>query len=372
MSRFVPIALAAAIWWETLLVSILIPTYNRAYCITAAIDSALAQTYRDVEVIVLDDGSRDDTAAVIAARYAGDPRVRYAHQANAGVAAARNHALRLARGELVALLDSDDTWVPWKLELQVDVLRYFPEAGMVWTDMDEILADGTPGRRNFLRVLFGAYRWYPTPESLFGRSAAVAEVSPRLAGELGGRYAYCGDVFSPMIMGNLVYTSSVVLRRDRVAAVGTFREDMTIAEDYDFHLRTCRVGPVAFVDVSSVRYRRGHADQLTRPEHRLYTAENFFKTVVPILATDRARITLTDAMIAEVMSESHAWLGVHLLDHGRQREAAVHLARSLLGNPRQPKMLGYLALSLVPVRASRVARTAYRTAKARVLARVRS
>src|SRR5262245_49416395 len=114
------------------LVSVIIPSYNRAYIVGQAIESVLRQTYRPLEVVVVDDGSSDNTRAVVE-QYG--PPVRYFRQANAGVSAARNAGFRQARGAFVALLDSDDRWLPWKLSAQVALLRRFPEVGMVWTDM---------------------------------------------------------------------------------------------------------------------------------------------------------------------------------------------------------------------------------------------
>src|SRR6476646_7452478 len=100
------------------LVSVVIPTHNRAYCLAEAIDSALHQTYPNVEVIVIDDGSTDGTPALMAERYGADARVRYVPQAKSGTNIARNHGLRLTRGDYIALLDSDDAFLTWKLDLE--------------------------------------------------------------------------------------------------------------------------------------------------------------------------------------------------------------------------------------------------------------
>lgn len=101
-------------------VSVIIPTFNRAGCIARAIDSVLAQTYRDREIIVVDDGSTDNTMQVLE-NYA--ERIRCIRQDNAGVSAARNAGLRAAQGEWVAFLDSDDTWLPSKLAVQMDLVE---------------------------------------------------------------------------------------------------------------------------------------------------------------------------------------------------------------------------------------------------------
>lgn len=108
------------------LVSVVIPAYNAAWCVGKAIDSVLAQDFRDFEVIVVNDGSTDDTAAVLAGY--GDA-VRVVSQANGGMSSARNAGIRAARGELIAFLDSDDWWLPGKLRRQVELMREAPEVG---------------------------------------------------------------------------------------------------------------------------------------------------------------------------------------------------------------------------------------------------
>src|SRR5580692_1034819 len=120
------------------LVSVIIPTYNRAHCVCRAVESVLGQTYAEVSVLLIDDGSTDHTRALVNDTYGKDPRVRYVHQPNQGVSAARNHGIRLVEGDFAALLDSDDVWKPFKLELQIACLRAFPEAGMVWSDMTAV------------------------------------------------------------------------------------------------------------------------------------------------------------------------------------------------------------------------------------------
>ncbi len=125
--------------WQPL-VSVIIPTYNRAHLIRAAVDSVLAQTYRNLEIIVVDDGSTDTTAAVLGALT--DPRLQYVQQPNGGRSQARNHALRHATGELISFLDSDDLYLPQKIEQQVNYLHNHPGVGMVYTSAHCINAAG--------------------------------------------------------------------------------------------------------------------------------------------------------------------------------------------------------------------------------------
>jgi len=107
-------------------VSVVIPAYNAAWCVEKAVDSVLAQTFRDFEVIVVNDGSTDDTTSVLS-RY-GDA-IRLINQTNGGMSHARNSGIRAARGEFIAFLDSDDWWLPAKLEHQVGLMRGRPEVG---------------------------------------------------------------------------------------------------------------------------------------------------------------------------------------------------------------------------------------------------
>ena len=112
------------------LVSVIVPTFNRAHLIGRTLRSVLAQSYPALEVIVVDDGSTDDTRATIARDYADDARVRYVYKQNGGPASARNIGFAQSRGEYVALLDSDDTWFPWKLALQVGCMERDRSLGM--------------------------------------------------------------------------------------------------------------------------------------------------------------------------------------------------------------------------------------------------
>ena len=124
-------------------VAVIIPTYNRAALLIEALNSVLAQTFQDFEVIIVDDGSTDDTADRLKP-FLTDSRVRYVRQINGGPARARNYGIREAHGEFIALLDSDDLWLPTKLEKQVALLRANPEIGLVYSDVTWIDANAQP------------------------------------------------------------------------------------------------------------------------------------------------------------------------------------------------------------------------------------
>jgi GT2 family glycosyltransferase len=337
------------------LVSVIVPTYNRANCLAQAVESVFAQTYGDVEVLLIDDGSTDDTPGLVERRWGAEPRLRYLRQENRGVSAARNLGLRSARGAYIALLDSDDSWMPWKLEAQLACLAAFPDAGMVWTDMQATDPDGRIVDPRYLRTMYHAYRWF-TPEHLFRTTRPLAQILNPVPDALRTATVRYGDIFSPMLMGNLVHTSTVLLRRTRLEQVGTFDESMRTGEDYDFHLRTCRAGPVAFLDAPAICYQRGRPDQLTRPEFALQIGRNFLRTIEPVIERDRTRIFLPDWMIARSLADGHAWVGEAALSAGLHAEARRHLVASLRAHPWQPRVAVLLAGALLPPAATRALR----------------
>lgn len=159
------------------LVSVVIPTFNGAHFLAQTIESALAQTYPSLEVIVVDDGSTDETPAIVAAF---GSRVRYVRQANAGTAAARNRGILEARGEYIALLDHDDLWLPRKLERQLPVFATDPLIGVVFarieffrTETGEVTAQYFPGSELGPHDLL-AHRVLPIQTVVFRRSALEA------------------------------------------------------------------------------------------------------------------------------------------------------------------------------------------------------
>ncbi len=332
------------------LVSVVVPTYNRAYCLERAVSSVLAQTYQNVEVVLVDDGSTDDTRTLVDRLWSGSQKVRYLYQANRGVSAARNLGLRAAAGDYLALLDSDDIWLPWKLEAQLACLRALPHVGMIWTDMEAIDPDGRVLQPRFLRHMYLAYRWF-SPERLFAVQQPLSELMPEMPPALAfDPIVRSGDIFSPMLMGNLVHTSTVLLRRSRYEQVGFFDETMRTGEDYDFHLRTCRAGPVALLEAPAIRYQCGRSDQLSRSGLMVEIAQNFLRTVERALETDRAQVTLPAWMLKRSLADGHLWLGEAAFNAGDLPRARTHLLASLRLYPRRSRAVLLYSTAMIPPR----------------------
>jgi glycosyltransferase involved in cell wall biosynthesis len=205
-------------------VSVIIPTYNRAGIIAEAVDSVLAQDYKDFELIVVDDGSTDNTSEVMA-RYGDDVRVLF--QENKGVSAARNRGITEASGKLIAFLDSDDLWLPQKLSTQVEFFSQRPDALICQTE--EVWL------RNGIRI---------NPKHRHKKPS--------------------GMIFEPSLKLCLVSPSAVMIRRDLLDRTGGFDETLPACEDYDLWLRiSCRF-PVYLIETPLIIKRGGHDDQLSK------------------------------------------------------------------------------------------------------------
>jgi glycosyltransferase involved in cell wall biosynthesis len=242
-------------------VSVLIPTYNRADMICEAIDSVLAQSFQDFEIVVIDDGSTDDTRAKLA-RY-GD-RIRYEYGPNEGAASARNRGFRAARGEYVCILDSDDQYYPHKLAMQVEHLDTRPDTVMVYSDFSAFDAQG-PGEEFHLRSYHAsAYRHERTAYAFLFEErwslnedaalrAIVAE-DPSRAHWL-ERSGYRGHLFDAYLFDTVVFTNSMMFRRSLLEKIGLQDAYFGHFHDLEFALRLCKAGPVAFLDVPTYKLR---------------------------------------------------------------------------------------------------------------------
>ena len=245
----------------SVLVSVIIPTFNRAYVVSRAIESALAQTYRNVEIIVVDDGSTDDTARVLAS-YGN--RIRVVKQPNAGPSAARNAGIRESKGELVAFLDSDDIWLPTKVQRQVALLQSVSES--VPCCLCNGITRNTAGRE--WHVFDNALVFPSQDEGLWLNPAEV----------LATRF--------------VLFCQVVAIRRSALERVGYFDEDMAFMEDYDLSLRLSIEGPWTFIREPLAIMNHNPEDSLSMRvagEHVAH-AEYVLKTRERVLADLLAKI----------------------------------------------------------------------------------
>lgn len=344
------------------LVSVVIPTYNRAYCLPETISSVLSQTYQNIEIVVVDDGSTDRTSELFAERYANVDRIKYIQQPNRGVSAARNTALKQANGEFVAFCDSDDIWLPWKIRAQVSCMQAFPAAGLSWTDLSAVDNSGRVLHARYTRTCYETWSFFAL-EELFSSARRLSEIDLLLPAEIVTESAYCGDIFSKMVVGTIINMPTVMARRLHIEKAGLFDETMVAGEDYDFNLRLTEIAPAVFIDAASVRYRVGAPDQLTRPALLIEQARNSLRTLVPYIRQKRSRIQLTDKLLSQVLAKKYRWLGQTEFDAGLYRSSRSNFLQSLFHQPAQPKLFTLAAMALLPPRMIALLLQGYRALK---------
>lgn len=240
------------------LVSVIIPTFNRAETILRAVDSVLSQAYPALELIVVDDGSEDETPALLRP-LADAGLIILLTRPNRGVSAARNTGLERAGGQLVAFLDSDDEWLPGKIEAQVNFFAQNPNEVLVQTQ-ERWIRKGrrvNPGRRHLKKA---------------------------------------GDIFMESLELCLISPSAVMLRRFLLDEVGLFDENLPAAEDYDLWLRILARYPAGLIDQELVIRYGGHPDQLSAhhslDQYRIIALEKILQTPLSPERRDAANLEM--------------------------------------------------------------------------------
>lgn len=239
-------------------VSVVVPTYNRARFIEEAVESILAQSLPPLEVIIVDDGSTDDTANVCARFH--EP-VRYIRRQNEGAAAARNAGIRAAMGDWVAFCDSDDIWKPRKLQLQMAALAV-TGAGWSFTGFGLIDPDGRPvhTQKSGFSKAFGVLAESGVPPA--DHFARWLELK-RIISDSETLTIYHGDAFGMLFLGNVALTSTSVFSRELIDRAGLFDPTFWRAEDTEFFHRISAHSEVAIIMEPLVDYRVGHASIMT-------------------------------------------------------------------------------------------------------------
>lgn len=294
-------------------VSVVIPCYNYGRFLPDALRSAQLQTYSDVEIVVVDDGSTDDTSKV-----AKKMNARVIRQENRGLSAARNRGIAETTGEYIALLDADDIWTPHKLEHQVVALRERRHVALCHTDGVFLHGDGWEERRK--------RRDYP-PE----RGCPLAHLLP----------------------GNRIFASSVLMRRSAVEVAGGFDEALRHFEDTDLWFRMVDQGDFFFVNMPLMQYRV-HGDNLSG------RGQEFWEGGLPVLRDrvlrdwdrltqrldphDRARYK---RLLRRAISLLHSGRAKHLAREGQRIEALKAHCAAIAGYPLLPRLYTRMLRTLV-------------------------
>ena len=272
-------------------VSVVIPTFNCGRFVASAVESALAQTRAPAEVIVVDDGSTDDTRTRLA-KFRSP--VRYIWKENGGVSSARNRGVAEATGELVGFLDADDVWHPRKLEVQVATLVDRTDLGLIGSGTYPWPAENHPDRPQ-------------AGERVEGVEVPVDDLTIR----------------------NCIVTSTVLVRREVLLAAGEFDTALQGPEDYDLWLRVARCSRVANLDVPLTGYREATPGSLSKNAHRM---EDGMRRILDKL--DEAGVFRGRALFRRKVRAHYRYLWSFMhREAGHRLIAAKHAATSLLLYP---------------------------------------
>jgi len=285
-----------------MLVSAVIPTYNRAKDIVIAVECVLAQTYKLIEILVVDDGSTDTTEEVLRPYL---DRIKYLKKPNGGVSSARNWGMERAAGEVVALLDSDDEWLPTKIEDQVAVMKARPEVGMVLT---------------------GYVRMTEERVDLPGTTSTRREEYPK-----------DGWILSEVIRVPALCPSTVMIRTKIAKDLGGFDTTLRTAEDLDFNLRVARRHQIALVPKPLMRYMenpKGLGSEMRTYRDYVFVLERFLDSLGP---DEVSKDELREAYAAMYIKNA-----IGLAYHGDMKSAA-QLSWKSLAHVRKPHEVKSLA-----------------------------
>lgn len=269
-------------------VSVVIPSFNMARFVRDAVESALNQTYTDFELIVVDDGSNDDTEHILQP-YRG--RICYFKQANSGVSAARNRGIELARGQYVAFLDADDLWLPDKLELQMQAFDRQKDLALVACGYSVRRSDGKTVMRNVVR------KNYPTRTELF-KALSICQLIPGCA-------------------------SGVMIKKKCFSEVGVFDTTLMMGEDWDMWLRVISQYGAYFVERILVVIRMTYDEKVNQAPET--TEELSVRLVI-----DK---TVKTEFKNKALAALYARLGSKALSKGNVNQAFKYLTHSITINP---------------------------------------
>jgi len=291
-------------------VSVIIPTYNRAGIIAQTIDNIFEQTYRNIEVIVVDDGSTDDTAAVL--KSYGE-RVLWTVQKNSGPSAARNRGIAMARGEIVAFQDSDDAWHPSKIERQVSLLQRAGESvPCCICNTDIYTAEG--------RVV-----------DSFGNAGIDSPFEE-------GIWTNVADVLATRF---IIFNQAATIRRSAVEKIGGFDERLKCLEDHEMAIRLAYLGPWGFIRTPLVMQKQGTANSISRHaiERPVLLAENYVQKWKIVL--ERLPENGEGARLRPVIGRQ--------LKHAKRD---LKIAKMIRGTSQAGRAIGYMASKVERLRAA--------------------
>jgi glycosyltransferase involved in cell wall biosynthesis len=330
------------------LVSVVIATFNRAALIPGVIQSVLAQSYKNIEIIVVDDGSTDGTKNIIDQF---KQKIQYIYTENGGPAHARNTGMKAAQGKYIAFLDSDDLYLPHKLELQVAFLESHPEVGMVCTELSGFNDNGV-FEEYHLRSYHQSYKWhnwsYKDIYSDHGEFTCSAVKKPVPY--------YRGNIFRYALLGSLVMSNTIMFHKNILTIVGYQNENYRNAEDLEFVVRICKHCITGFIDYPTYLYRY-HKDQISLINQKWTTEKALLairvekvmlQAVLDWGIGSKKYYNDNASWLNRRVAELYHYIGEQWLEIGDSKEARNCFNNGLSFDPSWQKNRRYYYLSFVP------------------------
>jgi glycosyltransferase involved in cell wall biosynthesis len=301
------------------LVSVVIPAFNAAQTLSETIRSVLAQTYAPIEIVVVDDGSTDDTAQVLDSF---GSTIKCVRKPNGGLASARNAGCAAAQGEYIALLDADDLCTPQRIAVQIAVFKAAPDIVLACSDFDAFGADGTN------RPLHAA-TYYSAVREAAGGFAGLFPVKQQLqaAPEQAPLVLHTGTLYPVLALGNVVHPPTCMFRRGLFTAVGGFDESIRNMCDWDWLVRASRCGAFGYIEASLLRYRLSET-QLSGSKHHVTAMLDIVKVFELIARRDPQLKALLGRRFAQKLNAARIWAADAMVEKDA-RAALRYLLKAL-------------------------------------------
>jgi glycosyltransferase involved in cell wall biosynthesis len=307
-------------------VSVIIPTYNNAHFLPETLESIFNQDYDDYELIVVDDGSTDNTKKLLDGY--GD-RVIYLYQENSGACSKpRNEGIKIARGEYISIFDSDDIMKPEKLRLQANLLDNNPDVGFVFTDFYDFRGDVVSKNHVGTCTIFNSLN-----KKKVGSDGYIIEKT---------------DAYETLLSENFIGASSMVFKKSLFEDIGPFDESLDSSEDIDFTLRVARKYDIGFID-RACHLRRLHDGNMTTKAEKMFTRS--LRVFSGHLAVPKS--SLSQQRLIDKIFELHSSLAYHYRENARYRDALREYRSALSLRPYRFKiykaMVKFAIMALIKV-----------------------
>jgi glycosyltransferase involved in cell wall biosynthesis len=304
---------------EGLAVSVIIPTHNRVALLGRAVRSALAATSDGYEILIIDDDSNDRTPQLL--REFRD-RIRYIHVRHGGAGKARNRGIAEARCPLIALLDSDDEWMPDKLLLQRQAMQRFPQAIFCFSDFGTRLANGREQLRTLRQWTRDGLPW----NQVMGLGCSFSSIANLPAWRKDFKVHLC-SIYRAMIDAPYVFTDTIVVRRSMVGDALEFPEDQPCYEDYECFSRMSRLGEAVYLDCPTC-WQWDHTGPRLTDLALAGRAACRLKMLRRVWGSDPEFLEEHSATYNRILARQHLLLARRALVEGRIADAKAELAKS--------------------------------------------